>query len=87
MLEAERFPALHERQERTEIGHVLASGLGAELGVETRDWGDGLWSVRSAALPRHGVARCIRHALDADAGTAGPGRYIQWLTHCKARRF
>lgn len=50
---AARLPRVHEWQERMEAQNVLAAGLGAELGVQTRDWGDGLWSVRTAAQPEH----------------------------------
>ena len=53
MREGHRLPALHEAQERLETRNILDAGLGPRLGIATRDWGDGLWSVRCATAPDH----------------------------------
>lgn len=50
---AARLPALHEQQERQETANVLASDQAAAMGVTSRDWGDGLWSVRCGRAPHH----------------------------------
>lgn len=50
---AARLPFFHEAQERQESENVFASGLGAELGIERRDWGDGLSSIRTREVPNH----------------------------------
>lgn len=47
------LPGVHEQQERLETGNILAAGLGEALGIATRDWGDGLHSVRCASVPAH----------------------------------
>lgn len=50
---AVRLPAIHEAGERQEVANVLSAGLGDELGVRTRDWPSGLWSVRCSTEPHH----------------------------------
>ncbi|MEO0605622.1 MAG: GNAT family N-acetyltransferase [Myxococcota bacterium] len=50
---AGRLHRLHEAQERTETENLLAAGIGPRMGVSTRDWPNGPWSVRSAEAPRH----------------------------------
>jgi hypothetical protein len=44
----------------------VAAGLAEELGVATRDWGDGLWSVRCASLPGHQPGNQITGVRPAD---------------------
>lgn len=48
----EELPGLHEAQERLETRNILDAGLGERLGIVTRDWGEGLWTVRSREAPR-----------------------------------
>lgn len=72
---AARLPRVHEWQEQQEARNVLAARLGPELGVEARDWGDGLWSVRCAAYPNHGPGNqltgfTVRHVDQLDAVAA-----------------
>jgi len=50
---AARLHRLHEAQERTETGNLVAAGLGERMGVQIREWPDGRWAVRSAGAPRH----------------------------------
>lgn len=50
---AARLPGLHESQERTETRNLLDAGLGEALGVQTRAWEGGLWSVRCRTAPDH----------------------------------
>ncbi|MCB9682628.1 MAG: GNAT family N-acetyltransferase [Alphaproteobacteria bacterium] len=60
-----RLPALHEAQERAEAAQIVAAGLADAAGLATADWGGGVWSVRCAALPRHGSGNQVT-GLTAD---------------------
>lgn len=50
---AARLPGLHEIQEQREGRNVIAVAA-SDFGVSERDWGDGLWSIRTATSPKHG---------------------------------
>lgn len=53
MAQPDRLPGLHEAQEQLETRNIISAGLGADLGIATRDWGDGLWTVRATEAPHH----------------------------------
>ena len=66
MQDPSKLPGLHEAQERLETENIVAAGLAEELGVATRDWGDGLWSVRCASLPGHQPGNQVTGIRPAD---------------------
>lgn len=82
------LPRIHEAQERQEGLNVLASGLGAELGLAHRDWGDGLWSSRCTALPEHEPANQLTGLTPAHLerlpeivrwfDAAGTAMHVRW---------
>ncbi|TNE88391.1 MAG: N-acetyltransferase [Deltaproteobacteria bacterium] len=82
------LPGLHEAQERLETGNILAAGLGDELGIATRDHGDGLWQVRCASAPNHHAGNQVmgmraEHlarlpAFTAFADEAACALYLRW---------
>ncbi|MBX2802479.1 MAG: GNAT family N-acetyltransferase [Myxococcales bacterium] len=49
----ERLPSLHEAQEQLETRNIVDAGLGEALGLTTRDWESGLWTIRTRAAPHH----------------------------------
>ncbi len=50
---AARLPGLHETQEQREGRNVIAAAA-SDFGVSEKDWGDGLWAIRTATSPKHG---------------------------------
>lgn len=62
---AARLPHVHEQQELEEAANVRAAGLGPRLGLDLRDFGDGVTAVRTAQMPTHGPGNQVVGPTDA----------------------
>ena len=75
---AARLPSMHEAQERQEAENVAANAeISASIGLEMRDWPDGVWSVRCTRAPGHRPGNQLT-GLSA-ARLVDLERYVAWF--------